>query len=118
MEKEKIVIDFLNGLIDYILEHDLDEATKEKLREMDNTISLHFSLGMYIRNHYELSDQSRVPNLLLEFKISWIKDEVERSGCNYKDALDSYEFWYPILTLDDEISDHITKKIWKKVRAE
>ena len=51
---EKIAIDSLAGLIDYIVEYDLDHNNKSQLRELENTVGLHFSLGMYIRNHYEL----------------------------------------------------------------
>jgi len=115
---EKIAIDSLAGLIDYIVEYDLDHNNKSQLRELENTVGLHFSLGMYIRNHYELSDPNQVPNLLSEFKISWIESRVEQSDESYEDALDMYEFWYEHRPLDDEISGHIAKKIWRKLRAE
>ncbi len=70
---EKIAIDSLTGLIDYIVEYDLDDTNKSQLRELENTVGLHLSLGMYIRNNYELSDLNQVPNLLSKFKISCLR---------------------------------------------
>ncbi len=118
MDIEKIAINSLDGLIHYIMEHDLDETKKNELREMKDTMGLHFSLGMYIRNHYELSDENRVPHLIQEFKIMWVEEFVGRSNQKDEETRDFYEFLFRGMPIDDEMSSYIVKMIWKKVREE
>ncbi|MEW4370722.1 DUF6794 domain-containing protein [Paenibacillus kandeliae] len=117
MDRKKIAIDSLNGLIDYIIKHDLDDTKKNQLRALDNTIGLHFSLGMYIRNHYELSDESKVPKLIYEFRTMWVEDHVERSDEKDEETRSFYTFLFRGMPLDDEISAYIIKEIWGRMKT-
>ncbi|WP_411343293.1 DUF6794 domain-containing protein [Paenibacillus sp. WLX1005] len=115
---QKIVIDSMYELIDYIIEHDLDDENKEKLRAMDTTIGLHFSFGMYIRNHYELSDRKKVPHLIAEFKQSLLDNMTETYGEMDEETKDFYDFLHTGMCQDDDMSGHISREIWKKVRKQ
>ncbi|MNZ77421.1 hypothetical protein D3C78_959600 [compost metagenome] len=75
---------------------------------------LHFTLGLYIRNNYVLSDLIQVPNLIHEFKI------LNNIATNYDDIDEElrwgYEYFDNLNVNDDDISYSIVKLVWEKLR--
>lgn len=109
----RIVIDSLSDLVEFILNNDLSEETKNDLREREDTFGVHFSLGMYIRNKYELSDSAKVPNLINEYL------ELETEGrINSNDDEISIKILEMFLLNDDNISGSIIKMIRRRLKNE
>ncbi|WP_342426681.1 hypothetical protein [Paenibacillus sp. FSL L8-0158] len=110
---EKIVIDSLPDLVDFIINNDLSEKSKSDLRKLENTSGLHLSLGMYIRNRYELSNSEIVPRLIKEYL------EIETKGkIDVADDEISIKMLEMFLLNDDDISGSIIKLIWRKLKNE
>ncbi|GAA4879601.1 hypothetical protein GCM10023310_69730 [Paenibacillus vulneris] len=65
----RLRIDSLGGLIDYIIQNELTEKDKEFIVSIKESelIKLHFGLALYIRNNFELTDITKVPNLLKQY---------------------------------------------------
>jgi len=72
---------------------------------------------MYIRNHYELSDENKVPSLIHEYKEMVLKEVLEDDEYVDEEKRGFYEFIH-FMSWDDDISSYISKEIWKKVREE
>jgi hypothetical protein len=110
---KRIVIDSLFDLVEYILKNDLSEAERNELLERENTVGLHLTLGMYIRNTYELSNSAKVPNLINEYL------EIETKGrLTAEDNDTSKELLKMFLLNDDDISGSVINMLWSRLRSE
>ncbi|RCX21476.1 hypothetical protein DFP94_102229 [Fontibacillus phaseoli] len=110
-----MVIDSINEIVDYIINYDLSETAKKEMINLENTIGLHFSLGMHIRNNYELSDVNKVPNLIKEYRqlnnIAIINyDEIDEELRGF------YEFIDGMSVNEDGLSYFIINLIWRRIK--
>ncbi|WP_338543384.1 hypothetical protein [Paenibacillus tundrae] len=112
--KEKIVIDSIDELVSHIINAGLTDIDKNELINRTDSIGLHFTLGMYIRNHYELFDPMTVPNLIREYKI------LNHIPLSYEDVAEEergfHEFIDNMNVSEDAISHFIVNVVWQKLK--
>lgn len=114
--RERIVIDSMGELVDFIIRDDLSETIQDELMSTNDLVGLHLTLGMCIRNKYELSDITKVPKLIQEYKM---KNNIGINEYNEieEDSKDFYEFIDNIFVNDDEISNFIIKLVQRKLET-
>lgn len=111
---QKIIIDSLNDLLDDI-RNNLKDESKTHIGNMqrERLFELHFSLGMYIRNRYVLSDSNVVPNLVSEYMQLIRKDNF---GQIRNDRVEIDEWFDRLFYInDDAISGKIIELLWEQL---
>jgi hypothetical protein len=96
------------------MRNDLSEARQNELASMNDFVSLHLTLGMYIRNKYELSDITKVPKLIQEYKTLNDIGANEYEGIG-EDLKGFYQYIDSMFINDDEISNFIIKLVQSKL---
>ncbi|WP_128101552.1 hypothetical protein [Paenibacillus sp. DCT19] len=81
---------------------------------IEDLIGVHFTLGMYIRNHYELFDLNKVPHLIQEYKI------LNQIPLNYdgvaEEEREFHEFIDNMNVSEDAISNFIVNLLWQELK--
>ncbi|WP_274364755.1 DUF6794 domain-containing protein [Paenibacillus thermotolerans] len=120
--RQRIAIDSLSDLILHI-KTNLSEDARKQLKNMrsDELYGLHFSLGLHIRNTYELRDASAVPNLISEY-LTW-RREVDGDRFKIKDkdekSIEIKEMVERKFYLDrDTMSSRIIRLLWRNLKEE
>ncbi|MFE5321296.1 hypothetical protein ACFQ88_21555 [Paenibacillus sp. NPDC056579] len=64
-----VVIDSLSGLIDYIIENELEQDDIKRIvaAPEDDFLVMHFGLALLIRHNFVLTDNDKVPHLIEQY---------------------------------------------------
>lgn len=78
----RMVIDSLSGLIDYIIENELEQDDIKRIvaAPEDDFLVMHFGLALLIRHNFVLTDNDKVPHLIEQYYDYKNKDKDRLHG--------------------------------------